>query len=267
MIKTPHKHEIVANLKLTALMILSGCAVALSFPPVGWWPFALIAWFPLIYVSRHGTARQSFYLGLLQGMVAYGLSLTWFWHIFHPAALVLYAIMALFIAFFCLLINHFSPLINNLYRSALYTALLWTSIEYYRCEWFPLRFPWITPEVAMGPNILSPIIGVYGITFIIILGTALMMESRTRIIGATLCPVPFFDDGIPGTTQLPITCSFGKIGTPICYDNDCTEVDRRLVLHGAQFLAAPSFDSMEWTSTQHLQHSMLFRIRAAENDR
>ena len=55
-------------------VILSGLMVPLCFPPYGWRPFALVAWLPLVHVATRTTARRAFYLGLLQGLLAYGTS-------------------------------------------------------------------------------------------------------------------------------------------------------------------------------------------------
>lgn len=55
-------------------------------------------------------------------------------------------------------------------------ATLWTGIEYYRSELFCLSFPWITPGTGFYPNILTPVIGVYGVTFVIILLSATLIN-------------------------------------------------------------------------------------------
>ncbi|MBL9129789.1 MAG: hypothetical protein JNG86_01225, partial [Verrucomicrobiaceae bacterium] len=79
--------------------------------------------------------------------------------------------------------------------------------------------------------------------------------------------VHLFDDGERGTTQGVIETSVGKIGTPICFDCDFHDVARRMTLNGAEFFAVPSMDAASWGEKQHLQHSQLFRVRAAENRR
>jgi apolipoprotein N-acyltransferase len=42
---------------------------------------------------------------------------------------------------------------------------------------------------------------------------------------------------------------------------------RRMTREGADFFAVPSMDPIVWGPVQRLQHSALFRIRAAENGR
>jgi apolipoprotein N-acyltransferase len=80
-------------------------------------------------------------------------------------------------------------------------------------------------------------------------------------------PVHLFNDGTPGTDFSPISTPLGAIGTPICFDNDYTAIVRKMVLQGAEFLAVPSFDAASWSTNQHVQHALLFRLRAAENGR
>lgn len=79
--------------------------------------------------------------------------------------------------------------------------------------------------------------------------------------------VHFFNDGEPGKTALPIVTPLGKIGTPICFDCDFQDVVRKMTLAGAEFFAVPSMDAAGWPARQHIQHSQLFRVRAAENQR
>lgn len=80
-------------------------------------------------------------------------------------------------------------------------------------------------------------------------------------------PVHLFNDGEHGKTALPIVTPLGKIGTPICFDCDFHDVVRQMTLAGAEFFAVPSMDAAGWPARQHIQHSQLFRVRAAENHR
>ncbi|WP_395735476.1 apolipoprotein N-acyltransferase [Prosthecobacter sp.] len=79
--------------------------------------------------------------------------------------------------------------------------------------------------------------------------------------------VHFFNDGEHGKTALPVVTPLGRIGTPICFDCDFQDVVRRMTLEGAEFFAVPSMDAASWSERQHIMHSQLFRVRAAENRR
>ena len=79
--------------------------------------------------------------------------------------------------------------------------------------------------------------------------------------------VHFFDDGIPGTTAMPVKTKHGMIGTPICFDCDYEGVVRRMTCAGAGMFIVPIMDAASWTARQHDQHAELFRMRASENGR
>ena len=66
---------------------------------------------------------------------------------------------------------------------------------------------------------------------------------------------------------MPIHTDLGTFSTPICFDCDYTEVARKMAKLGAEFFAVPSYDDESWSANQHLQHALLFRLRAAETAR
>ncbi len=72
-------------------------------------------------------------------------------------------------------------------------------------------------------------------------------------------PVPLFQEGIPGSHAYPISTPLETIGTPICFDNDFEEIDRKMVAKGAQLLLAPSMYEASWSREEHLQHALQFR--------
>jgi apolipoprotein N-acyltransferase len=80
-------------------------------------------------------------------------------------------------------------------------------------------------------------------------------------------PVHFFNDGIAGSSAVPVETVHGKIGTPICFDCDYEGVVRRMTSVGAELFIVPVMDAESWTARQHDQHAELFRIRACENGR
>ena len=266
-----------------------------------------------------------------------------------------------------------------------FTALNWCGWEFLRAEVFPLKFPWLTAGLALGPNSLLPWIGVYAVGVPVVVAAALLVarqwlaaaavglalvltvmrcrrcpdpqaedpravavaglqlegvavdsylagtrqlpagiqqvvwpeyalpydlradrrdwplvqalcrergltltlgtQSRPgngdawRNIALTLDPdgvcgehhkvhtVHFFDDGMAGTTALPVLTDHGKVGTPICFDGDYEGIIRRMTAAGAEMFVIPSMDAQAWGAWQHDQHAALFRIRACENGR
>lgn len=375
-----------------ALVVSSASLLALSFPPLGWWPLVIPALAVLFSAIENTPPKTAFYLGMIHGVAVYGISLHWFFNIFGVASITFYALMALFIAIFCSLRTFFQRFNRSPFLNILFAALLWTAIEYYRCELFFLRFAWITPGSALGPTALSPLVGVYGASFLVATASAsflyrktiplafvltcsilalvllrpapLELEPDSSLLATVvqsedcfidpylelsraakphkpdlivwpehalpydvrknrqdfdllkkLCtemdsvlvlgcktitgptefagvgdrnwyntalvinrdgvlgeyykarPVHFFNDGIAGEEIEAIITPLGKIGTPICFDCDYTEIARKMAARGAELFAVPSYDAESWSITQHLQHSMFFRLRAAENAR
>ncbi len=368
------------------LVVISGGLLPLCFPPYGYWPLVLVVFPLLLLATTNTTARRAFYLGMLQGAIGYGLTLHWFLKIFGAGAVPLFAMMALFTSLFCLVFNFVGKQTKSPGLKVFLAAVLWTAIEFYRSELFFLRFPWATPGSALGPTWLSPIVGVYGASFLVLVASAAFLYRKTvalalvlslvvlslgifspgpvpldedegflvalvqaeecplqlyvaltkkvqdqepdlivwpeyalpydvrkdaphfsRLISlceeleATLVvgtktvigsgpkdwyntalvldqngtlgehyktrPVHFFNDGIPGRGFTPVKTGLGLVATPICFDCDYSEVARRMVNNGAEFFAVPTFDAEFWTAKQHVQHALLFQLRAAENGR
>lgn len=98
--------------------------------------------------------------------------------------------------------------------------------------------------------------------------TALTVDG-TRVLGehGKHHTVHLFDDGESGTTMKAIDTPLGRMGTPVCFDCDFQDVVRHMTLDGAEFFAVPSMDAAHWGEKQHIQHTQLFRLRAAENRR
>ncbi len=134
---------------------------------------------PFLYATTGTTTRQAFYLGLGHGMAAYGATLHWLTHIFGKAAIPLFAIMALFTAGFCGLNNVLEKRARSTTAKILIAAGLWTAFEFYRSELFFLRFPWITPGTGLGPTFLSPLVGVYGASFLVVAAGAAALYRKS----------------------------------------------------------------------------------------
>ncbi len=362
-----------------AVVIASAVAYALSFPPVGLGPLVLVALGGLIWALKGCSQGMAFVCGLVWGVLAFGIGLSWFWNIFHVMALPLWGVLALFSAVFGALVALGRQRGLHGVKLALYIALAWTGTEFLRCELMPLRLPWLHVGLALEPWPLVSWIGVYGLGFVAVslvaavslrkwrvlvivlavLGSAALFETRffkapsipvaavqaesaqlstylelskqvpqgtqlivwpeyavpkdirqspseleaiqqiaasknalivfgtqtrlegvkwqntaltvdgNRVIGdhGKHHTVHLFDDGERGPTATAFETPLGKIGTPICFDCDFHDVVRRMTADGADFFAVPSMDAVSWGEKQHIQHSQIFRVRAAENRR
>lgn len=165
-----------------AFVILSSLLATLAFPPFSFWPIALIAWIPLFIAIRGLSARPAFYIGLLQGFCLYGITLSWMWNIFSATAVILWLIIAIFVGISCAFI---STLKSPVYLKSTLAATVWVGAEFFRSEIYMLHFPWMTPGVAMQPSWLSPLIGVYGVSFLIIFSAILLTSAPSRKHTAT----------------------------------------------------------------------------------
>lgn len=83
--------------------------------------------------------------------------------------------------------------------------------------------------------------------------------------------VPFVERHAKATDAPIFPVSLGdrtiKAGVLICYDADFPMTARELARAGAEILLMPTLDEGGWGGTQHVQHSLLPRLRAIENRR
>jgi len=161
---------------------LPGGWLMLAFPTV---LFALV-WLP--------SARSAFYVGLTLGLGLYAPHLGFFWTLFGPAAVILWLVLAFWVAAF---LGVGQSLRQRLPPTTLIVALLrlWTGLEYFRSELYLLRFSWLSPALALvePPNTpaLAPAfhrLGGYGVGFILALAASLIWfaPGRLRLSGPLL---------------------------------------------------------------------------------
>jgi apolipoprotein N-acyltransferase len=141
--------------------------LAYLFPGAGWAVVGYVG--GLLIFARHvPTPRQAFYGGLAAGVAAIGPWMGFLLGIFGPTAVVLWAIVASWTGLFVLLARYaYLRLLPS--RAAVVVPVLWTGLEYFRCELYPLKFTWLTPGFAIAPNTHGPFptsFGVCGIGFV-----------------------------------------------------------------------------------------------------
>ncbi|OGV44169.1 MAG: hypothetical protein A2X48_02585 [Lentisphaerae bacterium GWF2_49_21] len=173
-------------LSQVSLAVICGGLLILGYPPFGFWPCVILAWAGLFVLVLNSSVRTSFYLGLLFGFLGYGGSLLWFKNIFGIAAIPLYGILAIFVMLSGMSACYFSRRFKSPWLKALLIASLFAGFEFFRCELFFLKFPWISAGSALPPNWLTPIVGVYGCSFLIFAATAFLTVRGTRVAGSGL---------------------------------------------------------------------------------
>jgi apolipoprotein N-acyltransferase len=132
---------------------------------IGWWLIPCA--YALIELSRAGSRRQVFYPLLAVGFFFYAPQLGFFWNLFGPAAVVLWLVLAFWIAMFGLALHWVRCRFGEGW-ALLLAPFLWTGLEYFRSELYYLRFGWLT--FGLAGNQLADLnfsgIGAFGCGFV-----------------------------------------------------------------------------------------------------
>jgi len=169
-----------------AIAILSGALYSQAFPTAGWRWLVVPGIAGLLYGMHglKGSAPRT--IGFLHGMAAFALGVPWLYLLFSTAAVGLWAILALFTVLFASLQGVAMQRGITGWHYVIFTTLNWSGWEFIRCELFPLKFPWMTPGLAVGPNALLPWIGVYGVSAVVIFGIAAIFQHKWKTGTVTL---------------------------------------------------------------------------------
>ena len=150
-----------------------GVAAALAFHAAYRWESARVLMgvflFCVLMMARTGSARLAFYGGLGLGMAVYGPQLGFFYTIFGSAAVALWSVLAFWLGLFVWLAHRGRERFGD-GGLALLAPFLWTGLEYFRSELYPLRFSWANIGYAFsgveeGTAMLYG--GVYGVGFLL----------------------------------------------------------------------------------------------------
>jgi apolipoprotein N-acyltransferase len=118
---------------------------------------------------------------LLTGLICFGPQLGFFWRIFGPAAIALWAVLALWIALL-LALAHVALVRPGARRAALLLPFLWMGPEYFRGELYYLRFAWLNVGFAFKQARWLPfqLLGVYGVGFLVATYAALYFVAPVK---------------------------------------------------------------------------------------
>ena len=187
------------------------CKTSAGFQPLNWWQAAWLilgavacfhaAYTPanpgplalfiigyvvcLVQLARLQTTRLAFYAGWLAGLACFGPQLAFFWGIFGPPAIALWAILAFWIALFVAL-THVALARFGVKRAVWLVPFLWTGLEYFRSELYYLKFSWLNVGFA-GGGFGCRWLGVYGLGFcVVIYASFFLVKSAKQVIFRTL---------------------------------------------------------------------------------
>jgi len=164
---------------------------SLAFPPVGAWPLAFLAPALLLVALRDARPARGFSLGLVYGLVGFGLTLSWIMLFGTLAWSALTLLTALSVAVF----GATFPLVRRPGRpvlTALGAAAAWTAIDWLRGLWPLGGFTWGSLGVSQVPNSITVrvavVAGVFGVTFVVAFVAALLAEAASgdRSLGLRL---------------------------------------------------------------------------------
>jgi apolipoprotein N-acyltransferase len=131
--------------------------------------------FGLVKLTDQPNVRRAFYFGLVTGFLCYAPQLWFFTRIFNVAAALLWLVLAFWIGLFtaiaCGCIRRWGKA-----KAVWLVPVIWTGVEFFRSELYPLKFSWLNISYAFPNLSLAPIgkLGMYGVGFVLLLAAALL---------------------------------------------------------------------------------------------
>jgi apolipoprotein N-acyltransferase len=171
----------------TVAAVAAGALLSLANPPADLGPVAFLALVPLLWILREIRPRRGAWFGFAFGLTYYGILMYWLLPFgviaWFPLVLSQAGYAALFGALFPLLWRHDRPI-----TSALAAAALWTAVDWARGNWPVGGFTWGGLGYTQHANPLliplASVTGVWGVTFVVLLGNAAAMEVTRALRGS-----------------------------------------------------------------------------------
>ncbi len=185
--------------KQSVIALLAGLCLPLAFSPVYLFPFAFLSPLVLFILWLDKTPRQAFKLGFAFGFGFFAFGLSWVYvaiHVFGatPAwvAVIMVALFAAYLALFIALQGWLGARLIARFQipfslqALIIFPVLWLLFEWLR-GWFLTGMPWLHLGYAFPVLPLSgyaPVFGVYGISFLVVLMTALVFYTLGSVAKA-----------------------------------------------------------------------------------
>ncbi len=168
---------LVPRLARLGVAVLAGLTLCMSFPPIGWWWSAVLAFalFTWVLIHPKTTASGGFGYGFLFGLAFYLPLLPWISGFVGPTPwLVLAALQASFTAVFGL----FAVVVRRLPGRPIWIALVWTLQEWLKSTVPFGGFPWGVVAFGQTGGPLLPLMR---------LGGAPLLSFAVVLLGTSLC--------------------------------------------------------------------------------
>jgi len=184
--------------------LLLGAATVLGFAPFGLFPLPLLTLALLLRMWRGApTPRSAAWLGFVWGLGFFLAGVSWVYVSLHDVGGMVAPLAAFATLLFCAYLALFPALVGYAFRrlagaaprslppirAALLVAGLWTLAEWLRGTLFT-GFPWLALGYSQGPPSplagYAPLLGSYGLAFVVVLLAALLGFGWRRLAPALL---------------------------------------------------------------------------------
>ncbi len=167
--------------------LLCGAILPFSFAPYDLWPLQLISVGLLFLSLKSLTPKQAMWRGWWFGLGTYAAGVSWVYvsiHIYsHTPAIPAFFMTLFFVAglawFFAAMTYCYQKFFAHFTLSFLSFACIWLIFEWSR-SWFLTGFPWLflgDAHINSPLKGFAPLIGVYGIGFLVVLSAAFIFDS------------------------------------------------------------------------------------------
>ncbi len=180
----------IKNLKTLILVFVSASLLILAFPRTDYYLLTWLALVPFFFALDHKSYKESFWIGGFGGLIFFFGTLYWLFNVtrwfYFIAALgitILMCYLALYFALFALVYRYLSR--TKLFYRLLMIPAAWVVLEYIRAHLFS-GFGWMSLGYSQYKNIgmiqIADILGVYGVSFAIVLANLIIKEIINLII-------------------------------------------------------------------------------------
>jgi len=162
---------------------VSGLLISLANPPLDAGPLAFVGFVPLLWSLGDAGPRRGGVLGLVFGLVYWGVLLSWLL----PFGVIAWLPLVLTQSAYTMLFGFLTPMLwrsGGPLRAAVGAAALWTAIDWARGTWPVGGFTWgMLGNTQHADGFLLPlasVTGVWGLTFVVVLVNALVLAALRR---------------------------------------------------------------------------------------
>ncbi|OGT52458.1 MAG: apolipoprotein N-acyltransferase [Gammaproteobacteria bacterium RIFCSPHIGHO2_12_FULL_41_15] len=192
----PLKHSITAPL----ICIVAGILMALAFPPLAWYPFAIISPAVLLFIWLYSTPHQAMTRGFFFGAGLFSCGMYWVYislHTFGQAPIALSVLVTIgLVTYLSLYIGLLGFILQTLptkrvvIKCLIAFPVLWVALEWLR-GWLFTGLPWLYAGYTQIDTALrgyAPFLSVYGVSWVVMLTSAFIVciFISNNIIGKSL---------------------------------------------------------------------------------